>query len=184
MQESHKRVQWVYESTNDTELEQRYDQWAADYDNDLAAEFEWNAPQNATDVFIKHVDRTAHILDAGAGTGLVGWISSQIAADVIALVDEKMQYKVSLSTGASKRWPLDAEWSLPLRSLSLRTLSLRTKVALPKLRIPAIFPLRATAICTDGSNPSANSRSARSNNSSSLRESIPTISGDSAKNLS
>lgn len=72
MQESHKRVQWVYESTNDKELEDRYDQWAADYDNDLAEEFAWNAPQNATDVFIKHVDKQAHILDAGAGTGLVG----------------------------------------------------------------------------------------------------------------
>ena len=30
MQESHKRVQWVYEATNDKELEGRYDQWAAD----------------------------------------------------------------------------------------------------------------------------------------------------------
>ena len=72
MQESHKRVQWVYESANDKELEDRYDQWAADYDNDLAAEFAWNAPQNATDVFAKHVDKSARILDAGAGTGLVG----------------------------------------------------------------------------------------------------------------
>ena len=72
MQESHKRVQWVYESTNDKELEDRYDQWAADYDNDLAAEFAWNAPQNATVVFVKHVDKAAHVLDAGAGTGLVG----------------------------------------------------------------------------------------------------------------
>jgi predicted TPR repeat methyltransferase len=73
MQESHKRVQWVYESTNDKELEDRYDQGAADYDNDLAAEFAWNAPQNATAVYIKHVDTAGgHVLDAGAGTGLVG----------------------------------------------------------------------------------------------------------------
>lgn len=72
MQERHKRVQWVYEATNDKELEDRYDQWAADYDSDLATEFAWNAPQNATAVFVKHVDKSAHILDAGAGTGLVG----------------------------------------------------------------------------------------------------------------
>jgi len=72
MQESHKRVQWVYESSNDKELEDRYDQWAVDYDNDLAAEFAWNAPQNGSDVFAKHVEKSAHILDAGAGTGLVG----------------------------------------------------------------------------------------------------------------
>ena len=55
MQESHKRVQWVYESSNDKVLEDRYDQWAVDYDNDLAAAFAWNAPQNASDVFTKHV---------------------------------------------------------------------------------------------------------------------------------
>ncbi len=70
MQESHKRVQWVYESANDKELEERYDQWAADYDQDLAQIFEWNAPQNAADVFAKLVDKSAKILDAGAGTGL------------------------------------------------------------------------------------------------------------------
>ncbi|MCH9016989.1 MAG: hypothetical protein IIB89_04390 [Chloroflexi bacterium] len=58
MQESHKRVQWVYQATNNKELEDRYDQWAVDYDNDLAAEFAWNAPQNATDVFVKHVEKS------------------------------------------------------------------------------------------------------------------------------
>jgi len=72
MQESHKRVQWVYESADDKELEDRYDQWATDYDNDLTEEFAWNAPQTATDVFVRHVNRPAHVLDAGAGTGLVG----------------------------------------------------------------------------------------------------------------
>ena len=72
MQESHKRVQWVNESTSDKELEERYDQWAAEYDKDLAEEFAWNSPQKASDLFSKHVDRSAKILDAGAGTGLVG----------------------------------------------------------------------------------------------------------------
>ena len=38
----------------------------------MAEEFAWNAPQNASDVFAKHVDKSARILDAGAGTGLVG----------------------------------------------------------------------------------------------------------------
>ena len=86
MQESHKRVQWVYESTNDKELEDRYDQWAADYDSDLAQEFEWNAPQNATTVFAKHVDKAAHILDAGAGTGLVGECLAEVGyKDMVAM---------------------------------------------------------------------------------------------------
>ena len=78
MQESHRRVQWVYESTSDKDLEDRYDQWAADYDSDLSQEFDWKAPQNATAVFAKHVDLRAHILDAGAGTGLVGECLAEI----------------------------------------------------------------------------------------------------------
>jgi len=87
MQESHKRVQWVYESTNDQELEDRYDQWAADYDDDLAEDFAWNAPQNATDVFTKHVDRSAHVLDAGAGTGLVGECLSKAGFNDLVAMD-------------------------------------------------------------------------------------------------
>jgi SAM-dependent methyltransferase len=71
-QDSHDRVQWVYSSTTNQELEERYDQWAAEYDKDLAEEFEWNAPQTAVDLFARHVPPGARILDAGAGTGLVG----------------------------------------------------------------------------------------------------------------
>ncbi len=72
MQESHDRVQWVYASTTNQELEERYDQWASDYDNDLAEEFVWHAPKTAADLFAKHVPAGAKVLDAGAGTGLAG----------------------------------------------------------------------------------------------------------------
>ena len=72
MQESHDRVQWVYSSSTNQELEERYDQWATEYDKDLAEEFAWNAPKTAVDLFAKHVPTGARILDAGAGTGLVG----------------------------------------------------------------------------------------------------------------
>ena len=71
-EESHRRVQWVYSSTSNRELEDRYDQWASEYDKDLAEEFEWNAPRTAVDLLTKHVPTEAKILDAGAGTGLVG----------------------------------------------------------------------------------------------------------------
>ncbi len=72
MPDSHNRVQWVYSSTSNQELEERYDQWAAEYDKDLSDEFAWNAPQTAVDIFVKHVPTGAKVLDAGAGTGLVG----------------------------------------------------------------------------------------------------------------
>ena len=86
MQESHRRVQWVYGSTSDKELEERYDQWAADYDQDLAADFEWNAPQNASAVFARHVDKSAKILDAGAGTGLAAECLAQEGyTDMVAM---------------------------------------------------------------------------------------------------
>ena len=66
------RVQWVYSSKNNQELAERYNQWAKDYDRDLENEFGWIGPQYATEFFVKHVPQGARILDAGAGTGLMG----------------------------------------------------------------------------------------------------------------
>ena len=66
------RVQWVYSSKNKEELAERYDQWARDYDRDLESEFGYTCPKYAVDYFIKYVPLNAGILDAGAGTGLVG----------------------------------------------------------------------------------------------------------------
>ena len=72
MRDSHDRVQWVYESANNQELEERYDQWAAEYDQDLDEVFAWNAPQNGANVLARLVPADAAVLDAGAGTGLAG----------------------------------------------------------------------------------------------------------------
>ena len=72
MEESHRRVQWVYDSTSNQELEERYDTWAAEYDKDLDEVFAWNAPQTGADVLARLVPATAAVLDAGAGTGLAG----------------------------------------------------------------------------------------------------------------
>ena len=66
------RVQWVYSSKNNQELAERYNQWAKDYDRDLENEFGWIGPQYATEFFVKYVPQGARILDAGAGTGLMG----------------------------------------------------------------------------------------------------------------
>ena len=72
MEESQNRVQWVYSSANNQELAERYDQWAADYDQDLDEDFGWVSPRRTAEVLARHVPRNAKILDAGAGTGLVG----------------------------------------------------------------------------------------------------------------
>ena len=34
------RVQWVYAAKNNREIEVRYDEWASEYDQDLAEQFE------------------------------------------------------------------------------------------------------------------------------------------------
>lgn len=70
--EEHNRVQWVYSARDNNELSDRYDQWAKDYDSDLDRDFGWLGPRRAAEVFALHVPKHARILDAGAGTGLVG----------------------------------------------------------------------------------------------------------------
>ena len=66
------RVQWVYSSKNNSELTQRYDEWAKDYDRDLSEFFGWIAPKTASAYLAKYVHPNSIVLDAGAGTGLVG----------------------------------------------------------------------------------------------------------------
>jgi SAM-dependent methyltransferase len=66
------KVQWIYSSRDNEELAERYDQWAKDYDADLNEEFGWLGPQRAVDFLIKYISKNAAVLDAGAGTGLVG----------------------------------------------------------------------------------------------------------------
>ena len=87
MQESHNKVQWVYSSANNQELEERYDVWAADYDQDLAEDFAWNAPRAASEVFSRHVGKDVDILDAGAGTGLVAECLSKMGYQNIDAMD-------------------------------------------------------------------------------------------------
>ena len=66
------RVQWIYASESVGQLEERYDQWAAEYDADLLDDFGWLGPRQAVDVFARYVPADSRVLDAGAGTGLVG----------------------------------------------------------------------------------------------------------------
>ena len=70
--EEQNKVQWVYSARNNQELAERYDEWASDYDSELAEKFGWVGPQKAAEVFSRHVPKDAKVLDAGAGTGLVG----------------------------------------------------------------------------------------------------------------
>ncbi len=80
------KVQWIYASRNNEELEQRYDVWAAEYDRDLDESFGWVGPKVGAQVFARHVPKSAMILDAGAGTGLVGVELRELGyADITAM---------------------------------------------------------------------------------------------------
>ena len=69
---SEDRVQWVYASTTNEQLAERYDEWAKEYDDDLENTFVWLAPIRGAEALAARVVKDAKILDAGAGTGLAG----------------------------------------------------------------------------------------------------------------
>ncbi|MFC2006251.1 class I SAM-dependent DNA methyltransferase [Chloroflexota bacterium] len=80
------RVQWIYASRDNKELAERYDQWAKDYDADLEDEFGWQGPKRAAEFFANFVPKEARILDAGAGTGLVGELLAKMGyKDLVAM---------------------------------------------------------------------------------------------------
>jgi len=81
------RVQWIYSSSDNKELEERYDQWAKDYDTDLDEGFGYLGPQRAVEFFARLMPKTARILDAGAGTGLVGELLSRQGYNNLVAMD-------------------------------------------------------------------------------------------------
>ena len=82
------RVQWIYSSSDNKELAGRYDQWARDYDTDLDEGFGWLGPQRTVDFFARYVpDKEARILDAGAGTGLVGEVLARQGYNNLVAMD-------------------------------------------------------------------------------------------------
>ncbi|MFO8143260.1 MAG: class I SAM-dependent methyltransferase [Dehalococcoidales bacterium] len=95
-----KRVQWIYSSRDNRELADRYDQWARDYDADLDEVFGWEGPMKAVEYLVRYVPgKESRILDAGAGTGLVGELlakqgySNLVAMDLSAQMLEEARKK-------------------------------------------------------------------------------------------
>lgn len=97
------RVKWIYSSKDNDELAQRYDKWAETYDSDLDEAFGWIGPQATAEVFSHLVPRQARVLDAGAGTGLVGQalanygynqiVAADLSPGMLQLAREKRVYR-------------------------------------------------------------------------------------------
>ena len=85
-QEYENVIQWVYASKNEQELKERYDKWAATYEEELDRDFGWYGPIRAVESAVKYVAQDARILDAGAGTGLVGELLAERGyTDIVAI---------------------------------------------------------------------------------------------------
>ena len=66
------RIQRVYETKDYTELAREYNVWASDYDDDLRA-LGFSGPRAGAETLARYViDKETKVLDAGAGTGMVG----------------------------------------------------------------------------------------------------------------
>ena len=70
--EKEERLEWIYTTKGFRELEQRYDAWAQEYDEDLRS-YGYRFPAVFTGLVARHAPRVEDpILDAGAGTGILG----------------------------------------------------------------------------------------------------------------
>lgn len=100
--ETKDKVNWVYNSQNNHELSQRYNQWAKSYERDLTETFGRPEREPIVTLTLKYVAKEAYILDAGAGTGLLGqWLHDEgyphlvgidLSEGMLAEADKKQVY--------------------------------------------------------------------------------------------
>ncbi|SLN31716.1 Malonyl-[acyl-carrier protein] O-methyltransferase [Roseovarius albus] len=81
------RVDWVIRAETNEEMRRRYDLWAQDYDSDVGSYDDYLVPWEATKVAEIVLSKEALILDAGAGTGLVGQTLKEAGFQRLIAVD-------------------------------------------------------------------------------------------------
>jgi predicted TPR repeat methyltransferase len=97
------KLSWIYSSKNKEELAERYDEWAQSYDKDLEEDYGYQIPRLMAETLSRFATRDSRVLDAGAGTGLVGQtlgeegyedlVALDISGEMLNLAREKGVYK-------------------------------------------------------------------------------------------
>ena len=81
------RLDTVYNATSPGELSRAYDEWADSYDSDMA-EVGYRHPAVALALVTRHLPSgSAPVLDAGAGTGLIGELLGILGYPVVDALD-------------------------------------------------------------------------------------------------
>lgn len=80
------RLAWIYSAATPDELRDRYEIWASDYDDDLAA-LSWRAPWAGAERCAAFLPPGGEVLDAGCGTGQVGAALRSLRVDRVVGFD-------------------------------------------------------------------------------------------------
>ncbi len=81
------RLSWIYNTQDPESLENKYDAWSHLYDSELNEPYRMSPVQSALALSKVLADKQASILDAGAGTGMVGEALAEIGYSNITAVD-------------------------------------------------------------------------------------------------
>ena len=81
------RLKWIYSSKNSEELAERYDEWAESYDKELEEDYGWQIPRLMAEELSGLTPTSGRILDAGAGTGLVGQFLGSLGYSNLVAMD-------------------------------------------------------------------------------------------------
>lgn len=81
------RLKWIYGSTSNAELEERYDGWAELYDKDVEDDLGFTGPRIVAEALAGLISKTSKVLDAGAGTGAVGAVLAELGFEHLTAID-------------------------------------------------------------------------------------------------
>lgn len=81
------RVDWVIRAPDNMEMRDRYNEWASIYDADVGSEEDYLSPIETAKVAAREFNPPDRILDAGAGTGLLGEALQEFSFSNLVAID-------------------------------------------------------------------------------------------------